>query len=441
MIANRSAVFYRDLNGVPPTIMRGEGVFLFDGEGRRYLDGSASASVVGIGHGRREIWEALATAGDAVTFVYGATFTHPWQERLAAAILAMAPKDMAAVYFTSGGSEANESAWKLARQYFVETGRPQKYKAIARWQGYHGVTLAALSLSGRTDWRRIYAPMLLPVSHIAAPYAYRCPRCAGQGCVSACADELERAILNEGPETVAMFIAEPVIGTSSPGVAPPNEYYARTRICDRTTCRSSQTRPCGYGRCARGSPLKLGVSADITTLGSGHRQRPRAPLLPWSCRTGARALRRSGRLVHGHLPGTPSSCFIGLKVHEIMQREQLFTRALSIGGTLKAGLDRLALRHQMIGEVRGRGLLLGIELVADRAGRTAFDRSLGVAGRVIEGMRRRGVIVAKSMAPEGDQVQISPPFTISETEVELLVAALDDTLSEVARSVQDRTRA
>jgi adenosylmethionine-8-amino-7-oxononanoate aminotransferase len=150
----------------------------------------------------------------------------------------------------------------------------------------------------------------------------------------------------------------------------------------------------------------------------------------------------SGRFVHGlTYSGTPSSCFIGLKVHEIMQREQLFTRALSIGGTLKAGLDRLALRHQMIGEVRGRGLLLGIELVADRARRTAFDRSLGVAGRVIEGMRRRGVIVAKSMAPEGDQVQISPPFTISETEVELLVAALDDTLSEVARSVQDRTRA
>jgi hypothetical protein len=128
MIANRSAVFYRDLNKPPPTIVRGEGVFLFDSEGRRYLDGSASASVVGIGHGRREIWEALAAAGDAVTFVYGATFTHPWQERLAAAILALAPPEMAAVYFTSGGSEANESAWKLARQYFVETGRPQKYK-------------------------------------------------------------------------------------------------------------------------------------------------------------------------------------------------------------------------------------------------------------------------------------------------------------------------
>jgi adenosylmethionine-8-amino-7-oxononanoate aminotransferase len=133
MIGNRSAVLYRDLKGTPPTIVRGQGVYLFDAQGRRYLDGSASASVVGIGHGRTEIWQALAAAGDEVTFVYGSTFTHPWQEKLAAAILQLAPQGMSAVYFTSGGSEANESALKLARQYFVETDRPHKYKAIARW--------------------------------------------------------------------------------------------------------------------------------------------------------------------------------------------------------------------------------------------------------------------------------------------------------------------
>src|SRR5262249_19937081 len=158
---------------------------------RRYLDASASAGVVGIGHGRTEIWDALAREGNRVTFVYNATFTHPWQEALAEAILAMAPKNMAGVYFVSGGSEANESAWKLARQYFVEQGKPQKYKAIARWQSYHGVTLATLSLSGRTSWRQLYAPLLLHVPHIAPPYEYRCAYCANrQGCSLTCADEL-----------------------------------------------------------------------------------------------------------------------------------------------------------------------------------------------------------------------------------------------------------
>jgi adenosylmethionine-8-amino-7-oxononanoate aminotransferase len=125
MTANHSAVLYRNLKATPPMIVRGEGVYLYDAQGRRYLDGSASASVVGIGHGRSEIWRALVEVGDEVSFVYGSTFTHPWQEKLATAIIELAPPGMSAVYFTSGGSEANESAWKLARQYFVETGRPR----------------------------------------------------------------------------------------------------------------------------------------------------------------------------------------------------------------------------------------------------------------------------------------------------------------------------
>jgi adenosylmethionine-8-amino-7-oxononanoate aminotransferase len=212
---NHSAVFYRDLHHPPPLIVRGDGVYIEDASGRRYLDGSANAGVVGIGHGRTEIWDALARAGSSVDFVYGANFTHPWQEQLAAAILDLAPANMAGVYFASGGSEANESAWKLARQYFVESGKPQKFKAISRWQSFHGVTLASLSLSGRTSWRELYAPMLLPVTKIPPPYAYRCALCAGSGaCSLACADELERAILLEGPETVAAFFAEPVVGTS-----------------------------------------------------------------------------------------------------------------------------------------------------------------------------------------------------------------------------------
>ncbi|KAB2848961.1 MAG: aspartate aminotransferase family protein [Hyphomicrobiaceae bacterium] len=440
MIANRSAVLYRDLKTTPPEIVRGKGVYLFDSDGQRFLDGSASASVVGIGHGRTEIWDALAAAGDAVTFVYGATFTHPWQEQLARAITGLAPRNMTSVYFTSGGSEANETAWKLARQYFVETGRPHKYKAVARWRGYHGVTLAALSLSGRTDWRRIYSPLLLPVTHVPAPDAYRCPLCAGSGsCTSACADEIERAILDEGPETVAMFIAEPVGGTSSPGVAPPLEYFRRVRrICDKyDVLFVADEVLCGYGRC--GSPFAIaewGVEPDLITLGkaiaSGY-----APLAAMVVSDKVRdgLERGTGRFVHGlTYSGNPVSCFIGLKVFEIMQREGLFTRAVHVGGHLKAGLLRLAEKHAMIAEVRGRGLLYGIELAADRRSRLPFDPALGVARRIVAGMRQRGIVIAQGLAGTGEQIQLSPPFTITEAEIDLIIKALDDTLKDVARS-------
>jgi adenosylmethionine-8-amino-7-oxononanoate aminotransferase len=443
MMRNSSGIFYRDLNAPPPTIVRGEGVYLFDSTGRRYLDGSSSASVVGIGHGRTEIWDALAAAGDQVTFVYGATFTHPWQEKLARAILDMAPDNMGAVYFVSGGSEANESAWKLARQYFVERGQPQKYKAIARWQSYHGVTLAALSLSGRADWRRLFSPLLLPVPHIGPPNAYRCPNCADKGaCTLACADELERVILHEGPETVAAFFAEPVIGTSTPGVVPSPDYYRRIReICDRyDVLFVADEVLCGYGRC--GSPFAISawqVEPDIITLGkamaSGY-----APLAAMvvSERIVDAIGQGTGRFVHGlTYSGTPSSCFIGLKVHEIMTREDLFSRAADIGALLRTELGKLAARHEIIGEIRGRGLLYGLEFVADRPTRRPFDKTLGVSRQIVEGMRARDVIVAPAVITGNgslgsDQIQISPPFTISEGEIATLTGALDEVLSELA---------
>jgi adenosylmethionine-8-amino-7-oxononanoate aminotransferase len=441
MIANRSAVLYRDLKTVPPTIVRGEGVYLVDRDGRRYLDGSASASVVGIGHGRSEIWDALAAAGDAVTFVYGASFTHPWQEQLAAAIINLAPDNMTSVYFTSGGSEANESAWKLARQYFVETGRPHKYKAIARRGGYHGVTLAALSLSGRTDWRRIYSPMLLPVTHIAAPDAYRCALCKDHGtCTVACADELERAILDEGPETVAMFIAEPVSGTSAPGVTPPKDYFARVReICDKhDVLFVADEVLCGYGRC--GLPFAIaawGIEPDMITLGkaiaSGYASLA-ALIVSERIREGL--VQGTGRFVHGlTYSGNPVSCFVGLKVHEIMQREQLFTRAARIGAYLQAGLAKIADKHAMVAEVRGRGLLCGMEFAADRHKRTPFEASFGVARNVVAGMRKRDVIIAQGLAGTGDQIQLSPPFIITQAQVDGLLGALDETLADVARAL------
>lgn len=446
-MTSQSAVFYRDLNSAPLSIVRGTGVYLEDSEGRRYLDGSASAAVVGIGHGRSEIWDALAEEGERVTFVYTARFTHPWQEQLASAILDLAPDTMAAVYFVSGGSEANESAWKLARQYFVEQGKSQKYKAIARWQSYHGVTLATLSLSGRTSWRQIYAPLLLPVPRVAPPYEYRCAFCAGRGdCTLACADDLERTILLEGPDTVAAFFAEPVVGTTVAGLVPHPDYYRRIReICDRhDVLFVADEVLCGYGRTGAAFAIaEWGVNPDIITLGkaigSGY-----APLAAMVVSGKIRQVfaEGSGRFIHGlTYSGTPSACFVGLKVHQIMRREGLFTRAKAIGSILRAKLLELAERHEIIGEARGKGLLQGVELVADRKSRRPFPRDRRVTERVVQHMKDNGVLIAAGIplanfGRDGDHLQISPPFIVTEQEISSIVEALDEALTSTCKEIQ-----
>ena len=436
------AVFPRDFKALDrPTIVRGRGMVLEDDAGRRYLDANSSAGVVGIGHGRTEIAEAMAEAGETLTFVYGGAFNHPWQEKLASAVLSVAPAGMAAVYFVSGGSEANETAIKLARQYHVERGKPQKSKLIARWQSYHGVTLATLSLSGRTSWRQIFAPYLIPVTHISPPYPYRCAYCADRGgCTLACADELERAILLEGPDTVAAFFAETIVGTTATGLTPHDGYYARVReICDRyDVLFVADEVLCGYGR--TGKPFAIqhwNVSPDIITMGKaiGSGYAPLGAVVIADKIVEAYAA-GTGRFVHGFTySGMPVSCFTGLKVFEIMQRENLFERPAEMGAKLMAAIQALADKHACIGEVRGKGLLIGVEFVADRKTRAPFPREAGFTAKVAGAMRRRGVIISPGVplanfGKDGDHLQISPPFIIGDSEIAEIAAALDGALAE-----------
>ena len=438
-----TSVFQRDYAVIQPRIVKGDGVFLYDDTGRRYLDAMGSAGVVGIGHGRTEVTRALADAGQSVTFVYGGAFSHPWQENLAASLLSVAPIGMSSVYFVSGGSEANETAIKLARQYHVERGEPQRYKLIARWQSYHGVTLATLSLSGRTSWRAIYSPFLLPVIHIVPPYEYRCTYCRDKGsCSLACADELERAILLEGPETVAAFFAETIVGTTASGLTPHKDYYARIRqICDKYgVLFIADEVLAGYGR--TGHPFAIHewrVLPDMITAGkalaSGY-----APLGAVLISAPITEFFRSGRKRFNHgftYSGHPGSCFIGQKVFEIMQREDLFKRPAVTGKYLFERLRALQQRHASIGEVRGRGLYAGIEFVADRTSRAPFPTEHNFTARLVALMRDRDVIINPGVSGAnfgngGDHIQISPPFIISEQEIDLIVDALDEALGRLA---------
>ncbi|MBX3598317.1 MAG: aspartate aminotransferase family protein [Rhizobiaceae bacterium] len=438
-----SGIFYRDYATRLPVAESAHGVWIETSDGRKYLDGMGSAGVIGIGHGRTEIYDALAREGQKVSYVYTASFTHPWQEKLADAVLSVAPKGMDAVYFVSGGSEANETALKLARQYHVERGEPKRHKMIARWQSYHGVTIATLSLSGRTSWRAAYDPYMLPVVHIAPPYEYRCAYCKDHGgCTYSCVDELERAILLEGPETISCFFAETIIGTTASGVTPPPDYYRRVReICDRYGILFIADEVLmGYGRTGRAFAIEdFGVVPDMITcgkaIGSGY-----APLGAVIVNERITNFFREGqrRFVHGFTySGHAASCFIGLQVFNIMQREGLFTRPARIGEYLHGRLRDLQQKHPLIGDVRGRGLYAGVEFVADRATRAPVAPGFNFTGRLVSAMRERGVIVGggvpgANFGKDGDHIQISPPFTIEEEEIDILIDALDESLVQLA---------
>ncbi|MCO5070237.1 MAG: aspartate aminotransferase family protein [Rhizobiaceae bacterium] len=438
-----SGIFHRDFATDLPVAKHAQGVWIEAADGRRYLDAMGSAGVIGVGHGRTEIYDALAREGRNVSYVYTASFTHPWQERLAASVLSIAPKGMASIYFVSGGSEANETALKLARQYHVERGEPKRHKMLARWQSYHGVTIATLSLSGRTSWRSAYDPYMLPVVHVSPPYEYRCAYCKGhEGCSYACVDELERAILLEGPETVSCFFAETIVGTTASGVTPPPDYYRRVReICDRYGILFIADEVLmGYGRTGRPFAIEdWGAVPDMITcgkaIGSGY-----APLGAVIVNDRITDFFREGkrRFVHGFTySGHAASCFIGLQVFNIMQREGLFTRAAEIGPYLHGRLRDLQQRHPLIGEVRGRGLYAGLEFVADRSTREPVPPAFNFTGQLVSAMRERGVIVGggvpgANFGKGGDHIQISPPFIIGESEIDILIDALDESLIQLA---------
>jgi adenosylmethionine-8-amino-7-oxononanoate aminotransferase len=439
-----SGVFYRNVKSSLETIVRGQGVYLYDSHGRAYLDAVGGTSVVSIGHGVKEIYEAVGRQAAEITYAFGGSFTTRWQEELALKLLSVAPAGMRKVYFMCSGSEANETAVKMARQYHLHRGKQTKHKIIARWQGYHGITLGMLALSGRPSWRQPFDPYLMATPHVSPPYCYRCPYGKTYPeCGVACADEIERCILQEGADTVAAFIAEPVIGTSVTGVVPVPEYYKKVReICDRHDILFIADEVlCGYGR--TGYPFAIqawGVLPDIITMGkaitSGYA--PLSATIASEKVVEAFANSASGEFTHGSThSGNALSCFVGVQVYDYMRKHNLFDRPAQIGAYLHERLVALADKHAVIGDVRGRGLLAGVEFVADRATRTPLPTEAKFTERVVAGARQRGVMVIPGIKDAnygkgGDHIQITPPYIISAEEVDKIVDALDAAIGEVS---------
>lgn len=430
-----SHVFHRDCRFEPPVAVRGEGVYIIDADGKRYLDASGGAAVSSLGHNHPRIVEAIKAQLDSLPFAHTGFFTSLPAERLADELIAQAPAGLERVYFVSGGSEAVEASLKLARQYFLERGEPERRCFIARRQSYHGNTLGALSVGGNMWRREPFKPLLSESHHIAPCYAYR-DRHANESeedYGARVAGELEEKITELGAESVIGFICEPVVGGTMGAVPAVPGYLARIRdICDRHgVLLIFDEVMCGMGRTGHMyACLHEGVSPDLLVaakgLGAGYQPIGAMLVSERICSTIAGG---SGFFQHGHTyMGHATACAAGLAVQQVIRDEGLLERVHEQGEKLARALHERFGDHPHVGDIRGRGLFLGLELVAERTSKEPFEPQRRVHARVKQEALARGLICypmgGTIDGTRGDHVLLAPAFIISDAHIEELVDKL-----------------
>lgn len=440
------AIFPRSFLKSYPRAVRGEGCFIFTSEGRRYLDASGGAAVVTIGHGVEEVARAMSEQAGQLAYVHSSQFHTAITDRLAQRILALAPRGMRAggrVYFTSGGSEATETALKLARQYWLERGDKKRWRVISRWQSYHGTTLGALAVSGNVRRREPFGPMLPEWGHIHPCFCYRCPLgLQYPSCNVDCADELERLLEREGSENVAAFIFEPVVGATLGAVVPPDGYVQRIAdICRRHgILLIADEVMSGMGRTGKAFAVEhWGVTPDMILVGKGIAS-GYAPLgAVIVARHVAQAFSRgTGAFLHGFTYSAhPVAAAAGNAVLDYIERENLFARVEPVGQELRAALEPLR-KYSVVGDIRGKGLLFGIELVHNARMREPFPPDAQIALRIQEDALEAGVmtypIQGCADGTRGDHILLAPPFTITSKMIEMIAAGLDHAIADLEKT-------
>src|SRR2546429_20399 len=442
-----SHVFYRKLGHEYPKIVRGEGCWLIDERGKRYLDAVGGAYVANLGHSNPEIAEAMAQQARQFGYLSGTQFTHEPVEELAAQIAETLPGDLSKLYFLCSGSEAVEAALKLARQYWVERGRSEKHRIIALGPGYHGSTLLALSASAREAHKAPFRPWLVDVHRIPAPYPYR-GECGGRGppAPGCGAAVLEEAIEQLGADHVAAFIGEPV-GGSSPGASPPRpEYFKRVReICDRhDVLFIADEVLVGVGRTGTWWATEpYGVAPDIMTLGKGVSGGYAAlSALAAPERIIDAIANGSGSFMHAQtFSHHPVACAAGLAAVRYLKEHRLVARCAEMGKELQRRLAPLG-RLPHVGDVRGRGLLAGVEFVEDKETRAPLPRTSKFAETFVGAAHGEGLVlwpnVGHADGTNGDLVMVAPPFIITERELDELVERFTAALEATVRAVVSR---
>ena len=436
------SVFYRSPGHQYPIGMRGEGVYLYDSTGKQYLDGSGGAAVSCLGHGNEKVIEAIREQVGTLAFAHTAFFTNEPQEKLAAGIAERFGEDGAKVYFAAGGSEANETAIKLVTQYWIAKGKPSKSTFISRNQSYHGNTLGTLSLSGSPGRRKIYRSIIGDWPKIDPCYAYRLQQDgeSDEEYAVRSANSLENAILEAGAENVAAFFAETVCGATLGCVTAAPGYFTRVReICDRhDVLLVLDEVMCGSGRTGSYFAFEQeGVRPDLVTiakgLGGGYQ-----PLGAMVCRDfiHREIVEAHGEFAHGHTyVGHATTCAAGVAVQSVLDEENLLENVTTRGRQLQELLHATFDQHPHVGDIRGRGLFVGIELVKDKVSKQAPDANLGLPGWLKNRAMEEGLICYPGGGTvdgkSGVHILLAPPFIYSTENVVELVSKLDAILGDV----------
>ncbi|WP_144547264.1 aspartate aminotransferase family protein [Bacillus sp. X1(2014)] len=434
------------LDDIYPVIDYGQGIYLFDMDGKKYLDAASGAVTANIGHGVPEIIEAMNEQAKKVSFVYRSQFTSEAAENLAKKMADMLPGDLNWCFFVNSGSEATETAMKMAIQYWQEKGVQTKSKVLSRWVSYHGITLGALSMSGHTARRARFVPLLEDFPVIHPPYCYRCPyNLESSSCNYLCAHELERTIKRIGANQIAAFIAEPVIGAAGGAITPPPGYYkVLKQICeDHDILFIADEVMTGCGR--TGTMLaceQWGITPDIVALGKGMG----AGYAPIAAAIASEKviepiLAGTKAVMSGHtLSANPQACAAALAVLQFLEENNIIQEVENKGNYLLGQLENLKQHYSFIGDVRGKGLLLGIEFVQDATTKTPFPRNAHVTQRMVELAKEKGLIIYPAGAGmdgiNGDSIIISPPLTIIQKEMDELVHLLIETFKCFSESTQ-----
>jgi adenosylmethionine-8-amino-7-oxononanoate aminotransferase len=442
-MSNDAALFPRNFRNAFPVAVRGEGCWIVSADGRKFLDAAGQAAVINIGHGVPEIGRAMAEQSSQLAFAHTSQFHSVPAEKLAARLLALAPANFrkgGRVYFTSGGSEATETAIKLVRQYHLERGQPGSYRVLSRRQSYHGSTLGAMTVSGNVARRAPYQPLLAEWGHIAPCFCYHCPfEKTFPQCHLACADDLEAIVGGDGAESVAAFFFEPVVGATLGAAAPPEGYAARiAEICHKHgILLIADEVMTGMGR--TGKPFAVqhwGVEPDIILAGKGIAS-GYAPLgAVLVARNVVEAFENgSGAFKHGFTyQAHPVATAAGNAVLDYIEAHNLFAHVSPAAETLRTALDPLR-SHRHVGEIRGLGLLLGIEFVRDKSTRAPFGPSQTIAEKIRWAATEEGVLTYPTQGcvdgASGDHILLAPPFIITPEESALVARALTKALAKV----------
>lgn len=444
-MAPHTSVLYTALENKIPGAARAEGMYVYDADGKAYLDCAAGIAVVNIGHGVPEVIDAMHEQAKKVCFVYGGTFTSESRQRLADKVTSLASMGESRLFLCSGGSEAMESVIKMARQYHLERGNPRKFKIISRWQSYHGNTMATLAIGGRPSWRTKYEPYFFNSPHIPPCNCYHCPyRLEHPDCGVVCADELERAILYEGPENVAAFVLEPITGTTSTATAPPAEYIRRVRaICDKydvLLCADEVIT--GFGRTGTNFAMDhFGIPPDLCGVAKGMASGyvPVGGVIAHEKVVDV-IVKGTGVLTHSFTySANPLVCAVADAALDYLNKNNLVQRSKIMGEIFLQKLKPLE-ELPYVGQVRGVGLLLGIEFVQDKKTRAPLPESVNFSSKVTSRCFEDGLIVIAGVqgaydGTRGEAMQISPPFIITEEQMDFVVATLRKNILAVGETV------